>query len=75
MSKEASVKSQASTLDRANTAHIGESFFICDPEDSAAVWGYVLCPQGLSVILGSSLEKAIDRGSTQMPNNIRKSST
>jgi hypothetical protein len=75
MRQEASVKSQASTLDRANTAHLGEIFLICDQEDSAAVWGYVLCPQGLSVILGSSLEKAIDRGSTQMPNNARKSST
>lgn len=75
MSKEASVKSQASTLDRANRAHLAEIFLICDQEDSAAFWGYVLCPEGLSVILESSLEKAIDRGSTQMPDNARKSST
>jgi hypothetical protein len=64
MSKEASVKSRLSTLDRANTAHIAKIIVPCDQKGTAHIWGYFLR-------IESSVEKAIDRGSTTMPNNAR----
>ena len=38
--------------------------------DTAPVWGYILRQQGLIVILETSLEKAIDRWSTEMPDLV-----
>jgi DNA-binding response OmpR family regulator len=40
-------------------------FVICDQKDTAPVWGYILSQRGLIVILETSLEKAIDRFSTE----------
>ncbi len=41
-------------------------FVVCNQRDTAPVWGYILRQQGLIVILETSLEKAIDRWSTEM---------
>ncbi len=66
MDKEASTKSSSPILDRVQTAHIAKIFVVCDQKDSAPVWGYILRQKGLSVILETSLERAIDRWSTEM---------
>jgi hypothetical protein len=39
--------------------------------ETAPMWGYILRHQGVSVILELSIEKALDRGSTEMPDKIR----
>jgi hypothetical protein len=43
---------------------------VCDQSDTAPVWGYILRQQGLIVILETSIEKAIDRWSTEMPDLV-----
>jgi two-component system response regulator RegX3 len=56
-----------------NPAHerpIPKVFVICDQRDTAPVWGYILRQQGLIVILETSIEKAIDRWSTEMPDLV-----
>ena len=45
---------------------IPKIFVVCDQKDTAPVWGYILRQQGLSVILETSTEKAIDRWTTEM---------
>jgi len=45
-------------------------FIVCDQEDTAPVWGYILRQRGLIVVLEPSLEKAIDRWSTEMPDLV-----
>ena len=41
-------------------------FVVCDQKDTAPVWGYILGQRGLSVILETSMEKAIDRWSAEI---------
>jgi DNA-binding response OmpR family regulator len=50
--------------------HIPKVFVVCDQSDTAPVWGYILRQQGLNVILETSLEKAVDRWSTEMPDLV-----
>lgn len=45
---------------------IAKIFVVCNQRDTAPVWGYILRQQGLIVILETSLEKAIDRWSTEL---------
>jgi len=52
------------------SAHIPKVFVICDRSDTAPVWGYILRQKGLIVILETSLEKVVDRWSTEMPDLI-----
>ena len=52
------------------SAHIPKVFVVCDQTDTAPVWGYILRQQGLHVILETSLEKAVDRWSTEMPDLV-----
>ena len=52
------------------TAHTPKVFVVCDQSDTAPVWGYILRQQGLNVILETSLEKAIDRWSMEMPDLV-----
>jgi len=52
------------------SAYIPKIFVVCDQSDTAPVWGYILRQQGLHVILETSLEKAIDRWSAEMPDLI-----
>ena len=70
LSNENSARDQPLTFDRANAFHIPKVFVACDQRDTAPVWGYILRQQGLIVILETSLEKAIDRWSTEMPDLV-----
>lgn len=70
LSNENSARGQPLTFDRANAVHIPKVFVVCDQRDTAPVWGYILRQQGLSVILETSLEKAIDHWSTEMPDLV-----
>lgn len=45
---------------------ITKIFVICDQKDTAPVWDYLLRQKGLRVILEYSLEKAVDRWSTEI---------
>jgi DNA-binding response OmpR family regulator len=72
---EASIKDPSgqhvvSSHDPANGRPITKIFVVCNQEDTAPVWGYILRQRGLSVILETSLEKAIDRWSTEMPDLV-----
>jgi len=58
------------TFDRANAVHIPKVFVVCDQKDTAPVWGYILRQQGLTVILETSIERAIDRWSVEMPDLV-----
>lgn len=49
-----------------NERPIPKIFVVCDQSDTAPVWGYILRQQGLSVILETSSEKAIDRWSSEI---------
>src|SRR5215207_2850277 len=50
--------------------HIPKIFVVCDRSDTAPVWGYILRQQGLTVILETSTEKAIDRWTMEMPDIV-----
>ena len=65
-----SVKDQPLTFDRANAVHIPRVFVVCDQRETAPVWRYILRHQGLIVIMETSIEKAIDRWSTEMPDLV-----
>jgi len=72
VSKKASAKDLSgqhvdSTFDRTNAQPIPK---VCDQKDTAPVWGYILRQRGLIVILETSLEKALDRSSTEMPDLV-----
>jgi DNA-binding response OmpR family regulator len=70
LSREASTKDQSLTFDRATAVHIPKIFVVCDQRDTAPVWGYILRQQGLTVILETSRDKAIDRWSNEMPDVV-----
>jgi len=71
MNKEASFKSLSSTLDRAKTAYLAKIFVPCGQKGTAPIWGYIPRQLRLNLHFESSVETAIDRGSTTMPNNLR----
>jgi DNA-binding response OmpR family regulator len=48
-------------VDSVKTRDIPRIFVVCDQSDTAPVWGYILRQKGLSVILETSFEKAIER--------------
>ena len=70
LSNETSTKDQFLTFDRANAAHIPKVFVVCDQRDTAPVWGYILRQQGLTVILETSRDKAIERWSNELPDVV-----
>lgn len=70
MKNEASSKDRSLTSDRANAAHIPKVFVVCTRTDTAPIWGYILREQGLTVILETSLEKAIDHWSVEIPDLV-----
>jgi len=70
LSNENSIKDQPLTFDRANEVHISKIFVVCDQRDTAPAWGYILRQQGLTVIMEPSVEKAVDRWSTEMPDLV-----
>lgn len=49
---------------------IPKIFVVCDQKDTAPVWGYILREQGLTVVLETSLEQAIDRWSIEIPDLV-----
>jgi DNA-binding response OmpR family regulator len=53
-----------------NGRPIAKIFVVCDQEDTAPVWGYILRQRGLIVILERSVERAIDRWSSEMPDLV-----
>lgn len=52
------------------TTQITKVFVVCDRSDTAPVWGYILRQRGLTVILEPSLEKAVDRWTTENPDLV-----
>jgi len=68
--KDTSGQHAALSYDAANGRPIPKVFVVCDQRDTAPVWGYILRQQGLIVILETSIEKAIDRWSTEMPDLV-----
>src|SRR6266540_7146780 len=67
---ENSARDQPLMFDRANAVHIPKVFVVCDQRDTVPVWGYILRQQGLIVILETSLERAVDRWSAEMPDLV-----
>lgn len=57
-------------VDDLRTTHIPKIFVVCNRSDTAAVWGYLLREKGLTVILESALEKAMDRWSAETPDLV-----
>ena len=53
-------------VDFLKTRDIPKIFIVCDQSDTAPVWGYILRQKGLSVILETSFEKAVDRWSSEI---------
>jgi DNA-binding response OmpR family regulator len=69
-SKDSSSLQFTLTSSTSNGRPLAKIFVVCDQEDTAPVWGYILRQQGLSVILEPSLEKAIDRWTTENPDLV-----
>lgn len=57
-------------IDTLESTQIAKIFVVCDRSDTAPVWGYILRHQGLTVILETSLEKAIDRWTSENPDLV-----
>jgi DNA-binding response OmpR family regulator len=53
-------------VEHLKTGEIPKIFVVCDQSDTAPVWGYMLGQRGLSVVLETSLAKAIDRWSAEI---------
>jgi DNA-binding response OmpR family regulator len=72
---EASIKNHsgqhvALSYSPSNGRPIAKILVVCDQEDTAPLWGYILRQQGLMVILETHVEKAIDCWSAEMPELI-----
>jgi DNA-binding response OmpR family regulator len=67
LSTEAFTKEQSLTSEHSSVGYIPKIFVVCDQRDTAPVWGYILRQQGLIVIMETSIEKSIDRWSTEIP--------
>lgn len=59
-----------SLVEPLTTRAIPKIFVVCDQKDTAPVWGYILGQEGLSVILETSVEKAIDRWATEITDMV-----
>jgi DNA-binding response OmpR family regulator len=68
--KDPSGQHTAISYDPTNSRPIPKVFVVCDQRDTAPVWGYILRQQGLIVIMETSIEKAIDRWSAEMPDLV-----
>ena len=49
------------------TEHIPKIFVLCDRNDTAPLWGYVLRQQGLVAILETNFEKSVEHWAAEMP--------
>ena len=64
---------KVSTMNQADelkSKYVPKIFVVCDQTDTAPVWGFILRQQGLTVILETSLDKAVDRWSMEMPDLV-----
>ena len=68
--KDASGQPATLSYQASNGRPIAKIFVVCDQEDTAPVWGYILRQRGLIVILERSVEKVIDRWSSEMPDLV-----
>jgi DNA-binding response OmpR family regulator len=69
----ASLATKGLTMNQADyieATQVTKIFVVCDRSDTAPVWGYILRQQGLTVILETSLEKAVDRWTTEIPDLV-----
>lgn len=57
-------------VDELKSKYVPKIFVVCDRTDTAPVWGFILRQQGLKVILETSLDKAVDRWSMEMPDLV-----
>ena len=52
--------------DQLKTRDIPKIFVVCDQRNTAPVWGYLLGQQGLTVVLETSIAKALDRWANEI---------
>ena len=57
-------------VDELKSKYVPKIFVVCDRTDTAPVWGFILRQQGLTVILETSLDQAVDRWSMEMPDLV-----
>ena len=57
-------------MDELKSNYVPKIFVVCDRTDTAPVWGFILRQQGLIVILETSLDKAVDHWSMEMPDLV-----
>jgi hypothetical protein len=57
-------------VDYLESTPVVRTFVLYDWNDTATVWGYVTGQQRGSVILELSVEKAVVRGATEMPDKV-----
>lgn len=57
-------------IDHLEVTQVAKIFVVCDRKDTAPVWGYILRHQGLTVILETSLDKAVDRWTFEIPDLV-----
>ena len=62
--------SRMNQVDELKSNYVPKIFVVCDRTDTAPVWGYILRQQGLVVILETSLDKAVDHWSMEMPDLV-----
>ena len=63
-------ESTMNQVDELKSKYVPKIFVVCDRTDTAPVWGFILRQQGLTVILETSLDKAVDRWSMEMPDLV-----
>ncbi len=68
--KDSTEQPVTASYNASNGRQVAKIFVVCNQRDTAPVWGYILRQQGLTVILETSLEKAIDRWSAEMPDLV-----
>jgi DNA-binding response OmpR family regulator len=57
-------------VEQLRTRQIPKIFVVCDQSDTAPVWGYILGQKGLTVVLETSFEKAVDRWTIEFPDLV-----
>ena len=63
-------ESTMNQVDELKSKYVPKIFVVCDRTDTAPVWGFILRQQGLTVILETSLDQALDRWSMEMPDLV-----
>ena len=66
----ASTATKGFNIDRVEPSEVSKIFVVCNRNDTAPVWGYILRQKGFTVILETSLEKAVEHWNTEMPDVV-----